>query len=176
MKWRYDFDEETRWNTRMLSRKYDCKYCYGRRDVYYLHDDFISFKKEFRIMMVCSNCTYHLAPIVVSVTEAEMQTLGDVPSKIHESGSIAENGITRHHVVKASVMPYGFLGGRPQYPRTNILNSDLYRAIEELGVVPVGAIERLKQEEANEEQLVGLHQRAKQFREEIDALVWGERT
>lgn len=172
MKWRYDFDDEVRWNKKTLPRKYDCKYCYGQRDVYYLYDDFISAKKEFHIMMVCSNCTYHLAPIVVSITEAEMQALSDAPLKTHEWGSITENGITRRNVKKASVMPYGFLDGKPQYPRMNILNRDLYRAIEELGVVPIGITTRLRQKKANEEQLIGLYQRARQFREEIDALVF----
>jgi hypothetical protein len=172
MKWRYDFDNESRWSKRILPRKYYCKYCYGRRDVYYLHDDFISAKKEFHIMMVCSNCTYHLAPILVSITDTEMQALSDTPLKTHEWGSITENGITRHNVTKASVMPYGFLSGKPQYPSINILNRDLYKAIEELGVVPNGIITRLKKGQANEEQLIDLYQRARQFREEIDALAF----
>jgi len=101
-----------------------------------------------------------------------MQALSDTPLKTHEWGSITENGITRHNVTKASVMPYGFLDGKPQYPSINILNRDLYRAIEELGVVPIGIIARLKQKETNGEQLIGLYQRARQFREEIDALVF----
>jgi hypothetical protein len=101
------------------------QYCYGRRDVYYLHDDFISAKKEFHRMMVCSNCTYPLAPIVVSITDAEMQALTDTPLKTHEWGSITENGITSHNFTKASVVPYGFLDDKPQYSSNNILNRDL---------------------------------------------------
>jgi hypothetical protein len=78
-------------------------------------------------MIVCSNCTHHLAPLVVSITDAEIQALGDTLLKTHELGSITENSITHHNVTKASVMP---------------------------------------------EQLIGLYQRARQFREEIDALVF----
>jgi hypothetical protein len=175
MKWHYDYDEDVQWKRKMLPRRHYCKYCYGRRNVYYLHDDFISAKKEFHVMMICSNCTYHLAPIVVSITEAEMQALSRTPLKTHDCGSVTSEGITQRIIKKLPVMPYGFSKGKPQYPSINILSSDLYNAIKDLGVVPIGIIEKLKEKETSEERLIGLYQKARQFREDIDSLVFPKR-
>jgi hypothetical protein len=54
-----------------------------------------------------------------------MQALSDTPLKTHEWGSITENGITRHNVTKAFVMPYGFLDGKPQYPLAELATVSL---------------------------------------------------
>ena len=177
MKWRYkvgdDWNKE-RYSQRALPKRSDCKYCYGRRDVYYLHDDFVSGKTKFGVMMVCSRCTYHLAPIEAVLSDSEMQALVDTPLKTHEHGSIT-NGATEHPVSKVPVMPYGFVNGKPVYPARRVLNNDLYTAIEELGVVPSGFLNRFRSQDADVDFLLSLYRRARIFRQELDAAAFRER-
>ncbi|MCL4519395.1 MAG: hypothetical protein M1587_09375 [Thaumarchaeota archaeon] len=109
MKWRYRFgDDDKKWYYRSLPKRSYCKYCYGGRDVYYLHDDVVSDSGQFGVMMICSRCTYHLMPIEVSLSDSEMHSLTDTPVKIHDQGSWSVGEVTEHIVNRMPVIPYGF--------------------------------------------------------------------
>ena len=172
MKWHYRFDDKDRkWNYRSLPKRSYCKYCYGDRDVYYLHDDVVSGSKQFGVMMVCSRCTYHLMPMEVSLSDSEMQSLTDTPVKIHDHGSWSVGDATKYIVNRMPVIPYGFSqDGNPIYPTRNVLNNDIFVAIEELRVVPVGIIQVLKERQTEEEVLIQIYKRARAFRMELDEL------
>ncbi|MDG6995948.1 MAG: hypothetical protein JRN52_08495 [Nitrososphaerota archaeon] len=154
----------------MPKRSY-CKYCYGDRNVYYLHDDVVSGSKQFGVMMVCSRCTAHLMPMEVSLSESELQSLAGSPTKIHEHGIFSLGGVTEHIVNRLPVIPYGFdQDGNPIHPTRDVLHGDIFFAIKQLGVVPARRIRTLKERQIEEEVLIQIYRKARAFRMELDKL------
>jgi hypothetical protein len=74
-------------------------------------------------MMVCSQCTHHLAPITLSLTKGEMKALQNAPMSRHLHGTTITDGVSQDIVIDTPLMPYGFKKGRPQYPSAQVLRN-----------------------------------------------------
>jgi hypothetical protein len=83
-------------------------------------------------MMVCSHCTYHLAPITLSLSKEELALLDKTPMKFHYHGSTNIGGLRKDLINEMPVIPYGFKNGKPQYPRKILLDHDKADALKDL--------------------------------------------